>query len=143
MSARLSITLDTHVTRRILGFRSRLQSNWMLALESRHIISCFLRDETYLKGMKWGGFSKKKYTIFLDYQNLGHNVFPKLFVTYFLFLWRCLTNEHASYTPRITLEREKSPNKKFKKMKKKLTCNFSNFIFYFIDFPKYFISVKY
>ena len=38
---------------------------------------------------------------------------------------------NTSFTPRTTLERETSLDQ-IKKIKKKLNCNFSNFIFYFI-----------
>ena len=48
---------------------------------------------------------------------------------------------NTSITPGTTLalEREKSLNKRIKKIKKKYTCNFSNFIFYFIDFIKFWV----
>ena len=43
---------------------------------------------------------------------------------------------NTNITPGTSLERETSLNQK---IKKKLTCNFSNFIFYFIDFIKYLV----
>ena len=46
---------------------------------------------------------------------------------------------NTSITPGTTLERETSLNQKIKKIKKKSTWNFSNFIFYFIDFIKYLV----
>ena len=42
----------------------------------------------------------------------------------------------TSITPGTTLKRETSMNQK---IKKKLICNFSNFIFYFIDFIKFWV----
>ena len=48
---------------------------------------------------------------------------------------------NTSITPGTTLalEREKSLNKRIKKIKKKYTCNFLNFILYFIDFIKFWV----
>ena len=46
---------------------------------------------------------------------------------------------NTSITHGTKLRKEKSLNQKIKKIKKKLTCNYSNFIFYFIDFLKYWV----